>query len=123
MMRPYIDTAALLTQVSMRPNSLNAAAAMASLAAGSATSATTYAARPACRQMPDVAARRSASFRAASTTQAPRLAARLAVTSPIPLDAPVITMTCSSSGLSVGIIMFSSVRVRVPSSVVASLES
>ena len=38
-------------------------------------------------------------MRAASTTRAPARAAFCAVTSPMPLDAPVITMTCSRDGL------------------------
>ena len=42
----------------------------------------------------------SASSRDASTTRAPRLPASSAVASPIPLDAPVMTMTCSLIGLS-----------------------
>ncbi len=36
-------------------------------------------------------------LREARTTRAPAAAASLAVTKPIPLDAPVITMTCSLS--------------------------
>jgi hypothetical protein len=36
--------------------------------------------------------------RAPSTTFAPRSAASFAVASPIPLDAPVMTMTCSATG-------------------------
>src|SRR4051812_35467842 len=50
--------------------------------------------------MPSTAAARSRSFRAARTTCAPCLAAILAVTSPIPLDAPVMTTTCSPIGFS-----------------------
>ena len=38
----------------------------------------------------------AASLRAASMTRAPRFAAIRAVTSPIPLEAPVMTSTCSS---------------------------
>jgi hypothetical protein len=40
-MRPYIETAALFTHVSIRPNSRIAPAATASTCAGSATSAVT----------------------------------------------------------------------------------
>lgn len=41
MISPYIETAALLTQVSMRSNSAMAASAMPSTSSGSLTSATT----------------------------------------------------------------------------------
>jgi hypothetical protein len=39
-------------------------------------------------------------LRALKTTRAPRSAASFAVHSPMPLDAPVMTTTCSSIGLS-----------------------
>jgi hypothetical protein len=42
----------------------------------------------------------SAASRDASTTLAPRLPASRAVASPIPLEAPVMTMTCSLIGFS-----------------------
>ena len=48
-----------------------------------------------------VAVRRSLSSRELSTTRARRRAAISAVASPIPLEAPVITSTCSLSGFSV----------------------
>ena len=77
----------------MRPNAATAAAASASTSRGFDTSAATWMARPPLRLMSATASRRSDSLRAASATAAPFRAARLAVTSPIPLDAPVMTMT------------------------------
>ena len=53
----------------------------------------------------------SSSLRDASTTAAPRRAAIRAVTSPIPLDAPVMTMTCSLTDFSlIGITTSSEVQ-------------
>src|SRR5919107_2141634 len=98
--RPYIDTAALFTQVSMRPNSRIASFAMRSTWSGSDTSAVTAMARPPRERMSSTTRWRSAALRAARTTRAPRLAACRAVTRPMPLDAPVITMTCSDKGRS-----------------------
>jgi hypothetical protein len=91
--RPYTATAALFTQVSIRPNSWIAVSAMRSTSSGTATSATAYVARPPALRIPSTARRRSLSLRAAKTTRAPREAAIFAVIRPMPLEAPVITMT------------------------------
>src|SRR4051812_11147949 len=100
MTRPYIETAALFTQVWMRPNSRSAAIPICSTCGRSATSAVTAIARPPWDRISSTACSRSAALRAASTTRAPRAAACFAVTRPIPLDAPVMTIVCSDNGRS-----------------------
>ena len=87
-------TAALLTQVSMRPNAATAAAAIDSTSCGFDTSAATWIARPPACLISLTASRRSPSLRAASATARASLRGT-AVTSPIPLDAPVMTTTWS----------------------------
>ena len=98
--RPYIDTAALLTQVSMRPNARSAASAMVSTWCGSATSAVTV--NGATAVVADLldGVRQVVAVSRREHHRAPRCAACFAVTSPMPLDAPVITMTCSLIGSS-----------------------
>src|SRR5688500_1465113 len=97
---PKMETPALFTQVLIEPNSRNAAVAMASTSSGFATSATTKVARPPADVISVVTRLRSASFRELRTTFAPCRAASRAVERPIPLEAPVMTMVCSLSFLS-----------------------
>jgi hypothetical protein len=106
-------TPALLTQVSMRPKASTATCASARIAARSATSPDCQVTRPPAA-LSSLAMRDSAwALREFSTTQAPRRTAARAVASPIPLSAPVMTMTCRSSGFSFTFIPGSSVA-RVP---------
>src|SRR4051812_13384764 len=95
---PKIETPALFTQVSNRPNSATAAAATAATSCWRPTSATTGSAWPPDRRISLASSCRACSFRAARTTFAPRCAAHRAVTRPMPLEAPVMTTTCWSSG-------------------------
>src|SRR4051812_34206701 len=78
----------------MVPKAISAASPRRSTAASSETSVVTAMAVPPLAAISLVTASRSAVLRAASTTRAPRLAAIRAVARPMPLDAPVMTMTC-----------------------------
>src|SRR5688572_1632503 len=64
-------------------------------------------ARPPAHRMSSTACSRSPAFRATSTTRAPRPAACFAVTRPIPLEPPVMTITCLSNGMSCSVMMSS----------------
>src|SRR3954468_4859842 len=97
--RANMPIAASLTHESMRPNVSMAVAAIRSTSARWLTSAVTDRALPPAPVMYSTAASRTGPERDASTTLAPCPAAAMAVASPIPLDAPVITMTCSETGL------------------------
>src|SRR5688500_6855454 len=99
---------ALFTQLSMRPNSRSATSARCSTSRSSATSVTTWTAAPPAASMSATTRWSARSLRAASTAEAPRCAASFAVASPIPLEAPVTTTTCSDNGLS-----FSSARMTL----------
>src|SRR3954469_876090 len=88
-----MDRPALLTQVSIAPNSSKAASPRRSTAFSSDTSVGTATTRPPFARISSAALLRSLSLRAAITTRAPRLAAIRAVARPIPLEAPVMTMT------------------------------
>src|SRR3954466_2402277 len=94
-----MDRPALLTQVSIAPNSSNAASPRRSTAFSSDTSVGTATTRPPFARISSAALLRSLSLRAAITTRAPRLAAIRAVARPIPLEAPVMTMTWSLRAL------------------------
>src|SRR3954471_21407584 len=94
-----MDRPALLTQVSIAPNSSNAASPRRSTAFSSETSVGTATTRPPFARISSAALLRSVSLRAAITTRAPRLAAIRAVARPIPLEAPVMTMTWSLRAL------------------------
>src|SRR5579875_2175912 len=88
---------ALLTRMSMRPNSAIAAAAACRQSSGLATSVrTTSWRRPAFSTSAAVSASRAAR-RAASTTSAPASASACANTTPSPEDAPVTSATRPSS--------------------------
>jgi hypothetical protein len=87
-----------LNQVSMRPKLLIARSPIRSTSSALATSAATAIAEPPFAVISSTIPWSSASSRAASTTVAPRAAAIRAVARPMPLEAPVITITCSSSG-------------------------
>src|SRR5512132_3611195 len=89
---------ALLTQVSYAPNSEIARSLMRSTADGSATSATTWTARAPIVRTSSTANCSPSSLRAARTRLAPRRAAMRAVARPMPLVAPVITITCVLRG-------------------------
>src|SRR4051812_12490098 len=91
--------AALLTQVSMRPNRCTAAAARACTWSHSATSVTTARARPPARSLSAAAFSRASRLRAARTTAAPFSQRSAAVARPMPDEAPVTTTTWSRSGL------------------------
>src|SRR5574338_4567 len=93
-----MEIPALLTHVSTPPNSRTAVSPICSTASGSATSATTGVARPPIVRTSSAASCNPSSLRAARTRLAPLRAAMRAVASPMPLVAPVITMTCWSSG-------------------------
>jgi hypothetical protein len=92
-MRPKIDTPALLTHVSKPPSSRAAVRATRSTSAGTPTSAGTALAVPPAAPISAASASSAAALRAVSTSRAPRAAAIRAVTSPMPLDAPVMTTT------------------------------
>ena len=101
---PKMEMPASFTQVSNRPNSRIAAAATCLTSSSLPTSQTTATARPPCPLISSARSRSAASLRAASTTAAPCAAAIRAVTSPMPLLAPVMTITCSARGFRVGFI-------------------
>src|SRR3954454_6629594 len=86
-------TAAQLAHTSTRPNRSKAALASASTAAGSLTSVGTASAEAPSASHSALAASRATGPRAARTTAAPRLANAKAVARPMPLDAPVTTIT------------------------------
>src|SRR6266566_6929323 len=94
-----MEIPASLIQVSNPPKRVTAASATCRTSSSFPTSATTASACPPAALISDSSCRSAASLRAASTSRAPRCAAMRAVVKPIPLDAPVITMTCSSRGL------------------------
>lgn len=73
-----------------------AASATRSMSSALATSATTYVAVPPVASMSRTTCSSAPPLRATSTTRAPRAAAMRAVVSPIPREAPVTTITCSS---------------------------
>lgn len=93
---PKMDTPASFTHVSNPPNRSNAAVAIRSTSSRLLTSAVTA---TALGPSSDATRWTASVLRAASTRPAPCSAARRAVASPIPLLAPVITMTCSRIGL------------------------
>src|SRR5215213_2410648 len=95
-----METPALLTHVSMRPKRSSAVSATRRTSSCRPTSAATWTASPPCEFISSTSRRRASSARAATTSFAPRRAASRAVTSPMPLDAPVITRTCSPNFLS-----------------------
>ncbi len=86
-------TPALLIQVSIRPQREMTVSARCRIDAGSETSQEITIARPPDVAISSASAFSAASPRAATTTVAPRDAAIMAVARPIPLDAPVITIT------------------------------
>jgi hypothetical protein len=82
----------LLIQVSKPPKRCTAISAMRRTSCSLATSATTVAISPPGSRIRSAAVRSPSALRAASTTRAPRPAARRAVAKPMPLEAPVITI-------------------------------
>ena len=94
-----MDTPALFTHVSMRPKRLTASWAASSIFCRSATSATTCNASPPSEAIRPASALSVSALRAIRTSLAPRRAACNAVVNPIPLEAPVMTITCSFRGL------------------------
>ncbi len=78
----------------MRPKRPTAAAAIRSTCARSPTSATTWMASPPAALMRSTMSPSVCSLREARTSLAPSLAAASAVARPMPLEAPVMTMTC-----------------------------
>src|SRR5437588_7579314 len=95
-----METPALLTHVSKPPQRPAAVSAMRLTSSSRPTSATTYTASPPRELISSTRRRSESSARAATTSFAPRSAALRAVTSPMPLDAPVMTTTCSPNFLS-----------------------
>ena len=89
----------MFTQVSKPPKVATARSATACTSARLPTSATTWIALPPTPSISAWMRARASPLRAASTTRAPRSAAIRAVARPMPDDAPVMTMTCSLSGL------------------------
>ena len=97
---PQIETPALLTHVSKRPKRATVSSAILCRSSRLATSATMWMASPPCSVISLTTCWSASSLRETSTTWAPSFAAWQAVTRPIPLEAPVITMICRCSGLS-----------------------
>src|SRR3954471_13887898 len=111
--RAYRPRPASFTQVSMRPKCSIAARASCSTCWRSETSQVTAIASPPAAVIRLTMSLSVPSLRAASTTLAPFFAAVSAVAKPMPLEAPVITMTCSFKGFSLGLAMIcSSVNVH-----------
>src|SRR5919199_134338 len=107
-----MPTAAALIQLSKPPNSCTACQAIRSTSLSRPTSAVTWIARPPFALISSAALCSASSLRAASTSAAPRSAAMRAVVRPMPLEAPVMTMTCRSNGFSRTVIVRSSHRCR-----------
>ena len=97
-------TAALLTQVSMRPNAATAAAAIDSTSCGFDTSAATWIAPAGVPDLVDGLAQ-VALVAGGQRDRRATCAAFFAVTSPIPLDAPVMTTTWSRRGFSLTVML------------------
>jgi hypothetical protein len=96
--RPKTPTAAQLTQVSMPPNCSTATSTTCATAASSLTSAVMCAAWPPAAVTFRTNSASAASSRATATTSAPAAAAIRAAVRPMPLEAPVMTMTCWFNG-------------------------
>src|SRR5215213_3913041 len=92
-------TAARCTQVSSLPYSSTARSATAFTCSKSEVSATTAIASPPSRRISSTRESSPSSLRAETTTLAPLLANRRAVSRPMPLEAPIRATTCSSTGL------------------------
>src|SRR5215204_5587023 len=93
--RPHMLVPALLTHTSIPPKAEIAASVRSRTRSGSVTSVGTASARPPSSSQSRAACSSSSRRRAARTTLAPRLAKALAVASPMPLEAPVITTVAS----------------------------
>src|SRR6266536_3041989 len=93
--RPSRVTAALFTRISSRPNFSTTCLNPAFTCSASATSIFTASASPPADTISPTSAANFSSFRAATTTFAPASANALAVSRPIPCDAPVTTATLS----------------------------
>src|SRR5688572_7787301 len=89
---------ALFTQVSKPPKESSAVCTMRCTSSIRATSAWTQTASPPAPRIRWTTSRSASSLRAARTTRAPRRAASRPVARPMPLEAPVITTTCSPMG-------------------------
>ncbi len=90
---------ASLTQVSKPPKRCTALSAMACTSSRRPTSATTWVASPPAASISSWIVASASALREASTTRAPARAAMRAVASPMPLEPPVMTITCSPRGL------------------------
>jgi hypothetical protein len=95
-------TITVATKVSIRPKRSTARAHRLSASAPLVASAGAARASPPNASISATAFASACSFRAETTTFAPRAPAALATARPIPLDAPATTITCSASGLFTG---------------------